>query len=280
MEYKITNRGAEIYKLSSLNLEESFGCGQCFRWEEHTEDGVKKFSAVVFGRYTTVYKETDTLVIENCTEAELNDIFADYFDLSLDYDAVRAELVKRVPALKSAAENAPGIHILAQEPWEALCSFIISQNNNIPRIRGILSRLCEAFGEKCGESYTFPSAERLAALEPDDLSGIRAGFRASYIIDGARKASDGTVDLSALKTMPMETAREKLMQIRGVGPKVAECTLLYGLHRLEAFPIDTWIKKAMSALYAGIKPSSFGEYAGIAQQYIYLYTRDNPSMLQ
>lgn len=118
-----------------------------------------------------------------------------------------------------------------------------------------------------------PSAETLAVLEPDDLQNLRAGFRAGYIIDGARKVASGEIDLEALRNMPIETAREKLMTIRGVGPKVAECTLLYGLHRLEAFPIDTWIKKAMSTLYEGLKPEDFGEYAGIAQQYIFVQMR-------
>lgn len=276
MEYKITNRGAEIYNLSSLNLAETFDCGQCFRWETSSsnDDTYQKFSAVVRGRYTTVYKDGDTLVIENCTNEELKNIFIEYFDLSLDYDAVRKNLVEKFPILKDAAEHSLGIHILAQEPWEALCSFIISQNNNIPRIKGIIYRLCEGFGEKCGESYTFPSAETLAVLEPDDLKDLRAGFRASYIIDAARKVSNGEIDLKALKNMPIESAREKLMQIRGVGPKVAECTLLYGLHRLEAFPIDTWIKKAMSTLYKDLKPTDFGEYAGIAQQYIFVQIRN------
>ncbi len=276
MEYKITNRGAEIYNLSSFDLAETFDCGQCFRWEAlpcDETDNIQKFSAVVRGRYTTVYKHNNIFIIENCTEDELKNIFIDYFDLNLDYDAVRASLVQKLPILKDAAKNAPGIRILAQEPWEALCSFIISQNNNIPRIKGIISRLCETFGKKCGESYTFPSAETLAVLEPDDLQNLRAGFRAGYIIDGARKVASGEIDLEALRNMPIETAREKLMTIRGVGPKVAECTLLYGLHRLEAFPIDTWIKKAMSTLYEGLKPEDFGEYAGIAQQYIFVQMR-------
>lgn len=278
MKYKITNRGAEIYELSSFDLAETFDCGQCFRWEALPYDNttaIQKFSAVVRGRYTTVYKDNNVFVIENCTEDELKNIFIDYFDLTLDYDAVRNSLVKKLPILKTATENAPGIRILAQEPWEALCSFIISQNNNIPRIKGIITRLCENFGEKCGKSYTFPSAEALATLEPDDLKDLRAGFRAGYIIDGARKVASGELDLEALKTMPIENAREKLMKIRGVGPKVAECTLLYGLHRLEAFPIDTWIKKALSTLYEGLKPTDFGEYAGIAQQYIFVQMRNS-----
>ncbi len=269
MDYKITARGAEIYGLASLDLAETFNCGQCFRWEE--KNG--KFSAVIRDRYTTVYKDGDTLIIEDCTEDELENIFIEYFDLSLDYDAVRAGLVEKFPVLREAAEHAPGIHILAQEPWEALCSFIISQNNNIPRIKGIISRLCEAYGERCGESYTFPAAETLAALEPDDLKCLRAGFRADYIIDGARKTASGEVNLEALKSAPVSDARKSLMTIRGVGPKVAECTLLYGLHRLDAFPVDTWMKKAMSTLYKGLSPADIGEYAGVAQQYIFHYSR-------
>lgn len=273
MKYKITDRGAEISGLSSLNLAETFDCGQCFRWEAN---GDGSFSAVVKGTYLTVYKSGDIFVIKDCNEEQLLNTWSEYFDLELDYDLVRDSLCKSFPVLTDAAKNAPGIHILAQEPWEALCSFIISQNNNIPRIKGIISRLCESYGEKCGDSYTFPSAETLSKLTVEDLAPLRSGFRAKYILDGAKRVANGEVDLEALKTMPIDEARQQLMTIKGVGAKVAECTLLYGLHRLEAFPIDTWMKKAMSTLFAGINPQELGKYAGIAQQYIFHYSRMNP----
>lgn len=169
MEYKITNRGAEIYNLSSFDLAETFDCGQCFRWEALPCDetnGIQKFSAVVRGRYTTVYKHNNVFIIENCTEDELKNIFIDYFDLNLDYDAVRASLVQKLPILKDAAKNAPGIRILAQEPWEALCSFIISQNNNIPRIKGIISRLCETFGKNVAKAIPFHQPKLSPFLNP------------------------------------------------------------------------------------------------------------------
>ena len=146
---------------------------------------------------------------------------------------------------------------MRQDPWEALCSFIISQNNNIPRIQGIVQRLCQHFGQRTPDGFLFPTPERMAALTVD-LVPLRSGFRAKYLLSAAQLVSAGQVDLEALRVMPMEEARASLMQIVGVGPKVAECALLYGLHRLEAFPMDVWMKRAMAALFPGYQPEDFG----------------------
>lgn len=161
-----------------------------------------------------------------------------------------------------------------------MCSFIISQNNNIPRIKGIVSRLCENFGDKIEGGYSFPSAEKIANLEEKDLAPLRSGFRARYIIDAAKKVNSGEVELSHMKTSLIEECRKELMKITGVGAKVAECTLLYGLYRLEAFPVDVWMKKALETLFSGVSIEDLGDYAGIAQQYIFHYSRLNPEKLK
>lgn len=270
MKYSITDRGAELYAPLEFDLKNTFECGQCFRWTE-SEDG--SYSSIVRGKTVRLYRDGDTVIIDKADKESFDTIWKDYFDVDTDYEQLRQEMISIYPQLSSAAEKLNGIRILSQEPWEALCSFIISQNNNIPRIQGIVSRLCENFGEDTGSGYSFPSAEKIASYDPEDLAPLRAGFRARYIIDAARKVSSGEVDLERLKTAPVEESRRELMQITGVGAKVAECTLLYGLHRMEAFPIDVWMKKALASEFAGILPDKLGRTAGIAQQYIFHYTR-------
>ena len=157
---------------------------------------------------------------------------------------------------------------------ELLCSFIISQNNNIPRIKGIIQRLCETLGEPSEEGlFHFPSPQRLAASSLEELAPLRAGFRAKYLLSAARLVTEGKVDLQAIPEMELEKARETLMLIHGVGPKVAECALLYGFHRLEAFPMDVWMKRVMAQWFPDKTPENFGPYAGIAQQYLFHYIR-------
>lgn len=271
MEIKETEFGIELFADDGFDLKNTFDCGQCFRWDE-APDG--SYSGIVKNKLLRLYVSGDKIILDGCTESDFNEIWKDYFDLDINYNDIKAELVELCPGLKSAADSINGIRILRQEPWEALCSFIISQNNNIPRIKGIISRLCESYGEKFGEYYTFPSAETLSRLTPDDLAPLRAGFRARYIIDAAQKVSSGETDLCAMYDKPIEECRHELMKIVGVGAKVAECTLLYGLHRLEAFPVDVWMKKALADKFSGITVESLGRYAGIAQQYIFHYTRN------
>ena len=171
--------------IKDLDLKETLDCGQCFRWKER-DDG--SFIGVVHGRIAAASMDGDRLILDGAVEDD-RDMWSDYFDLSIDYSDIKEKLSTLHPVMAEAARFAPGIRILRQEPFEALISFIISQNNNIKRIAGIVDRLCENFGEPIGgRMYAFPTAERLAALEPDDLSPIRAGFRHRHIIDAARRA--------------------------------------------------------------------------------------------
>ena len=261
--------------ISDLDLSQTLDCGQCFRWTKQADGS---FHGVVRGRAVRVLLQGNTLVIDGADEAD-RALWRDYFDLDLDYGAVKRELCAIHPTLAEAARYAAGIRILGQEPFEALISFIISQNNNIKRITGIVSRLCENFGEPIGQGpFAFPTPERLADLSPDDLAPVRAGFRHRYMIDAAQKVVSGEVDLEALRTLPYEQARVELTKITGVGVKVADCVLLYGLHRLDSFPLDVWMKRAMAVLFPELDPSAFGRYAGIAQQYIFHYSRNHPEM--
>ncbi len=269
---KITeNRGNIIIsETTNFTLCETLDCGQAFRWSK-TEEGL--WHGVAFGRYLKIGQAENEIILYGTSLSDFEEIWKSYFDLDRNY----GEIIKTISEneiLKSASSFAGGIRILRQEPWETLCSFIISQNNNIPRIKGIVDRLCENFGEKINEDfYSFPSAERIAELSLDDLAVLRSGFRAKYILDAAKRVASGEIDLDTLRDMDICEARRVLMTIYGVGEKVADCTLLFGLSHIEAFPKDVWIKKAMAKLFDGQLPSCALPYAGIAQQYIFHYAR-------
>ncbi len=276
MKCEEISNGVKIDDVCDLNLAQTLDCGQSFRWTENPDGS---FSGVAYGKFVTVKTENNSLFIYNANKEDFLNIWKDYFDLELDYGKIRESISKIHPVLTEAAKYAPGIRILRQEPYEALCTFIISQNNNIKRIKGIVQRLCENFGDEiCSGIFAFPSAERIASLLPDDLAPLKAGFRNRYIIDAAQKVALGEVDLEACRKLDYEQARRELMKITGVGVKVADCTLLFGMHRIEAFPIDVWMKRAMDKLFEGMTGEDFGEYAGIAQQYIFHYSRMHPEL--
>ena len=252
-----------------FDLAATLDCGQAFRWQQ-TGD---KWIGVAHGRVLTLYQDGNRLVLENSDEAEFDSVWREYFDLDRDYGAVIAAISENA-TLKAVSDYAGGIKLLRQEPWEALCSFIISQNNNIPRIKGNIDRLCAGFGDDIGGGfYSFPDASAVAAAGVDGLAVLRSGFRAKYIIDAAEKVASGAVDLGELVYLPLDEARARLMTIKGVGPKVADCTLLFGCGRVDSFPVDVWIKRAMQKLFGGELPDCAKPYAGIVQQYIFHYAR-------
>jgi N-glycosylase/DNA lyase len=252
-----------LKNITNFDLSQTFDCGQCFRWEK--SDG--KFHGVVQGKSITLSQNGNNILIENMSVSEFKSFWFDYFDLGTDYEKI-GENVARVSVIASDAYHAcSGIRILKQDPWETLCSFIISQNNNIPRIKKIVSSLCSIFGKKIGNDFSFPSAEKISSLDLDDLSPIKSGFRAKYILDAANKVENKEIVFKILSSSTIDDARNALMQIKGVGPKVADCVLLYGLHKLEAFPMDVWMKRVMKTFFQNKSPQIFGPYAGIAQQY-------------
>lgn len=266
-----SDNNAYITLTDSFSLPQTLDCGQAFRWEAVTDT---KWQGIAFGKYLQLEKTgKNEIVLYNTTKEDFGNIWEDYFDLKRDYSEIITAISEN-DVLKTAAQYGKGIRLLNQEPWETLCSFIISQNNNIKRIKGIISRLCENFGDKIPGGYTFPSASKLAKLSVEDLSVLRAGFRAKYIIDAAKKVSQGEVNLDILKDLPCDNARNELMKITGVGPKVADCALLFSHKHIEAFPKDVWIKRAMQILFDGELPSVATPYAGIVQQYIFFYARE------
>lgn len=278
MKYKFIDGNIEIISNGEFTLEETFNCGQCFRWQKIDDN---TFEGVAFSKYLKIREEPNKLILLNTTSRDFKNIWKNYFDLDLDYNKVKSELSEINNLMETACNFAPGIRLLSQDPWETLCSFIISQNNNIPRIRGIIARLCEKFGKEIIKGvYSFPDASGLAELSEEDLKPLRSGFRARYILDAAKKITYKKINLDDIKNMDIESAREELQKIKGVGPKVADCALLYGFHRLESFPMDIWIKRAMKEMFSGMSPKDFGKYAGIAQQYIFHYIRMNPELVK
>ena len=269
MDIKYSEASVCVGGLGDFSLKDTLECGQCFRWNESGEG----FDGVVEGRFCHAEQRGDELVLSVSRE-DFDSLWRDYFDLDRDYGALRREFCAD-ETLKRALAFAPGIRVLRQRPWETLCSYIISQNNNIKRIKGIVARLCESFGEPLegGRGYAFPAARRLAGLSEEELAPIRCGFRAKYILDAAEKIASGALELDALRDMELDGARKALMEIKGVGPKVAECTLLYGFGRTECFPIDVWMKRAMAELFPQGLPECALRDAGIAQQYIFHYMR-------
>ena len=273
---------AKLIGVEYFSTEAVFDCGQAFRFLP--VEGSKhecEYAGVAFGKYVSVAQDGDTLTIYGTSEEELHKVWIPYLGLDFDIDFARNDILSRSdnPALREAVEYGKGIRILRQEKWETLCSFIISQNNNIPRIRGLIGTLGKALGERietpAGEFYSFPSAEAVAAAGVDALREMKLGFRAPYIHDAATKVASGEIDLEAVASASTTAqAAEMLMKIKGVGPKVAACTLLFGFDRTDAFPVDVWVKRVIEKYFpAPFDASSLGAYAGLAQQYLFYYER-------
>ena len=252
-----------------FDLTAIFDCGQAFRWDKVSPD---TYSGVAFGLHRNFTQRGETLILRGVGAQEFERVWFEYLDLGRDYGALKA-VFDGHSHLREAVGFCPGIRVLRQESWEALCTFILSQNNNIARIRGLVQRLCEHFGQPVPGGFAFPTAERLAALSPADLAPVRCGFRAKYIIAAARAVAQGQIDLAALRTAPIEQAMGTLQTIHGVGPKVAHCALLYGLGRVESLPVDVWMRRAMAAWFPAGLPDELLPVAGIAQQYLFHYAR-------
>lgn len=254
--------------VDNLNIALTLDCGQAFRWVRKP-DGA--WHGVASGRAVDIIQKDNRIDIIGDTDEAF---WRKYLDLDRDYGTICTKL-KTDNRLNRAITEYGGIRILRQDTWEALCSFIISQNNNIPRIKGIIERLCTTFGNDLGNGdFSFPTADRLAGFTVDDLAPLRAGFRAKYIIDAAQRVTSGEVNLAMLADGDMDICRAELIKIKGVGAKVAECTLLYGCGRIEAFPVDVWVKRIMAELYPDGLPQCTEGVEGIAQQFLFHWRRN------
>lgn len=286
MQIRLKNDIVKVSPVLDFNLQDTLECGQCFHFEKVSEQYYRIFA---FGKVIQVQQIGDTLLIENSSDIEVKHIWMHYFDLYRDYGDIKNKLLKIDSIIQRAVEYKPGIYILQQEPFECLISFIISQNKQIPHIKAVIRNLSAAWGTKVHyqnkEYSVFPTLAQLKEASEEQIKESKAGFRAKYIVDACEKLSSGEIDLSKLFELPIDEARSQLLKIKGVGNKVADCVLLYGLGHHRAFPKDVWVKRVMEYFYFGgentkmetieaFAAEKFGELAGFAQQYLFYYARD------
>lgn len=280
------NNDIVISNISNFDLDKTFECGQCFRWNKQL-DG--EYIGVFRNRILKLYKEDNNIVLKNTTKNEYLTIWKPYFDMDRNYKFIDDNLTGLL-FIENACAYSSGIRILKQDPWETLISFIISQNNNIPRIKLIIERLCKKFGHRLeikgiieGSDrtyYSFPTIEDMKNASINDIADLKCGFRDRYILDAITKVRENNFILDDIYSMELAGARGKLMEIKGVGKKVADCTLLYGFGRMECFPVDVWIKKVLDRYFTNGLPNINPDFMGIVQQYIFYYVRSNSDILK
>lgn len=257
----------------NFSLSQICRSGQCFRMEK-VRDNV--YCVIAGGQYLEI-EQTKTEYIFHCAEEAYQNFWKDYFDIDTDYGAYIGQIDTEDTYLARAAAFGSGIRILRQDLWETIVSFLISQQNNITRIRRCISNICEKYGEKKESAegivyYAFPTPEALAGLAEDALMECNLGYRSKYVVRSARSVLSGEVDLNALYGMKYPEAREELLRLYGVGGKVADCICLFALHHLQAFPVDTHIQQAFAKHYpAGFPNDLYEGYQGVLQQYIFYY---------
>ena len=280
-----------IDNCTTFELKDIFECGQCFRWNKE-QDG--SYIGVVNNNVIKVTKNENEVTFKSVGEDNLKELVTYYFDLERDYDAIKEKLSKIDENMKKSIEYGKGIRILNQDLWETIISFIISANNNIPRIKGIIDRMSKAYGKEIifeGKNYyTFPIVDELSKANIEDLRKLGLGFRDVRVYETTKIIKEKQVDLDYLrKEKDFNKVRDVLLTLPGVGPKVADCILLFSsLKRWEAFPIDVWVRRVMNELYIGnedetkvkkeqiekIAYEKFGSLAGIAQQYLFYWKRE------
>ena len=279
---KFQNGNAIITGLCHFDPQKVFDCGQCFNFEPSPIGG---FCGVVGKKVIRVERnDPDTVTIYNTDQQDFEKISA-YLCLDDDYHEICKDIISSMEKngvdtkiISQAMSEGEGIRLMKQDKWESLCSFIISQNNNIPRIKKIIATMCKKYGEEFtyqeNKYYTFPSPNSLVQAGIDDIFECKTGFRAKYIYDAAQKVVNREIDLEKIDNMSTDEAMAELMKIKGVGPKVASCVLLFGYGKKDAFPIDVWVKKVLSKYYnEKFDHKLMGQYSGIAQQYLFYYER-------
>ena len=279
-----------LKNVKSFEPKHIFECGQCFRWNIE-DDG--SYTGVVGKNVLNVKKDQNNIIIKGICRGNIKDVCDKYFDLNTDYEKIKIRLSKTDNNLKQSIEHGNGIRILKQEPWEALVSFIISANNNIPRIKGIIERISKRYGREIRWNnkiyYTFPNPTELSKASIKDLRELGLGFRDSRVFETTQMVNNKEIDIETLeKIEDTNCLREQLLKFPGVGPKVADCVMLFSMQKHEVFPIDVWVKKVMTELYfedsRKIEPNNkkilefaenkFGKLAGLAQQYLFYWRRE------
>lgn len=280
-----------LKNIRSFKLKDIFECGQCFRWNIQSDGS---YIGVFKNNVLKVSQKENDIIFEGICDGKIEEVVTNYFDLNRDYEKIKSQLSKIDENMKESITYGEGIRILNQDLWETIISFIISANNNIPRIKGIIERLSEKYGNeiiyKNNTYYTFPTPEQLKDVSVQEYRSLGLGFRDVRLYETTKMILENQVNLEELRTNPnTQEVREKLLTLSGVGPKVADCILLFSdLKRLDVFPIDVWVRRVMNDLYIKnedetkvskkqiekIAKEKFGNLAGLAQQYLFYWRRE------
>ena len=280
-----------LKNIDSFELKDIFECGQCFRWNKE-DDG--SYTGIFGRNVLNVKKEENQIIFQGICEENIEKTVQNYFDLNRNYEEIKQKLSMIDENMQMSIQYGKGIRILNQDLWETIISFIISTNNNIPRIKGIIERICEKYGKeiiwKNKKYYTFPTVEELKNVSVEDYRKLGLGFRDIRLYETTQMILNKEVDLEKMQKNPNTyEVREKLLKLSGVGPKVADCILLFSdLKRFEVFPIDVWVRRVMNDLYIknedetkvskkqieNIAQEKFGKLAGLAQQYLFYWRRE------
>lgn len=279
-----------LKNVKSFNLTHIFECGQCFRWNENIDGS---YTGIVKENVINIKMNNKDIYVKSFGKENLEELFYNYFDMKRDYDKIKNKLRKIDEHMEKSILYGEGIRLLNQDLWETIISFIISANNNIPRIKGIIERISKKYGNQIvwngEEYYTFPTPEQLGKASVEDLRKLGLGFRDIRVFETTQKVLNKEIDLHKLHAeLDTEIVREKLLELPGVGPKVADCILLFStLKRFNVFPIDVWVRRVMNDLYIknedetkvdkklilGVANEKFGDLCGIAQQYLFYWKR-------
>ena len=279
-----------IKKNEAFNLEHIFECGQCFRWNKETDGS---YTGVIGNNVLNVKEDNNNIIFDGVCEENIEKLITNYFNLNTDYEKIKKELSKVDEYLKTSIEYGNGIRILKQDLWETIISFIISANNNIPRIKGIIERMAKQYGKEIEYKgklyYTFPTIKELSTASIEELRKLGLGFRDKRIYETTQLFMSGTYSLEQIENLNnTEEIRNVLLELPGVGPKVADCILLFGLNKFDVFPIDVWVRRVMNDLYIknedetkvkkeeieNLAKEKYANLAGIAQQYLFYWKRE------
>lgn len=286
MKYRRIENNIIIEELNDFDLEQTLECGQCFRFEKLMNH---EYIIVAHHKILRIKQNGMSIILYDTSLHDFETIWKEYFDLERNYNEIKSWLLSKDDKLKDSIHEKNGVRILNQDFFEILITFIISQNKQIPHIKQIVEILSQKYGEPIGTVnnktyYSFPDVQRLSKVSEEEFRECKVGFRARYIVDACKKVANGEIDEKSLRVLESNHILEKLLTIKGVGEKIANCVLLFGLSRRESFPIDVWVKRIMEKIYFEKETKKeiiqeyakehFGEYGGYAQQYLFYYARD------
>ncbi len=280
-----------VNNIDSFELKDIFECGQCFRWNKELDGS---YTGIFKNNVINVKKENNKVIFEGICKDNIKEEIEEYFDLKRNYKKIKEELSKIDNNMKISIEYGQGIRLLNQDLWETIISFIISANNNIPRIKGIIEKLSKTYGKKIEwkgkEYYTFPTPKELSKATVKDLRSLGLGFRDQRVYETTKLVFTNQIDLNKLKEeKESKKIKETLLKMPGVGPKVADCILLFStLKYLNVFPVDVWVRRVMNELYFNLPDETklkrqqienlavqkYGNLAGLAQQYLFYWKRE------